>query len=126
MMALAIFTGAGLGGLARYGVGSWVQSASNSAMPWATLTINVTGSFLLLFLYALMSGDTVAPEWRAFAGIGFCGVFTTFSTFSLETLRLMQGGDWRRASTYIALSLVLSIAAALVGLRLGSAVAARG
>mgnify|MGYP003289911542 CR=1 FL=1 len=90
MAAFLIFVGAGMGGLARYTVGNWVQAATGPTFPWGTLLINVTGSFLLTFFYGLLEGTAAPPEWRAFLGIGFCGGYTTFSTFSYETARLLQ------------------------------------
>lgn len=120
MLALVIFLGAGIGGLARYGVGIWTQTVTGPAFPWGTLLVNVTGSLLLTFLYVLLEGTAGSPEWRAFLGIGFCGGYTTFSTFSYETIRLLQDGEWRQATFYIVGSIVLSIAGALLGFRLGS------
>jgi CrcB protein len=81
-----------------------------------TLFINVSGSFLLGLVqrYALET-TALSPEVRTMLTIGVLGGYTTFSTFSYETLRLAEEGDWRRASAYIVLSVVLSIAAALVG-----------
>jgi CrcB protein len=120
VLALVIFLGAGIGGLARYGVGIWTQTVTGPAFPWGTLLVNVTGSLLLTFLYVLLEGTAGSPEWRAFLGIGFCGGYTTFSTFSYETIRLLQDGEWRQATFYIVGSIVLSIAGALLGFRLGS------
>lgn len=120
MLAFVIFLGAGIGGLARYGVGVWTQTVTGPGFPWGTLLVNVTGSLLLTFLYVLLEGTAGSSEWRAFLGIGFCGGYTTFSTFSYETTRLLQDGEWRRATFYIVGSVVLSIAGALLGFRLGS------
>ena len=126
MLALVIFIGAGLGGLARYGVGGWIQAAGGAGFPWGTLLINVTGSLLLTFVYALLEGTPAAPEWRAFLGIGVLGGYTTFSSFSYETLRLVQDGEWERALVYVAGSVVLSLAGAVLGFRLASVVLQRG
>jgi protein CrcB len=86
-LPLVIFLGAGLGGVARYALSVWVQTAAGTAFPWGTLLINTTGSFVLAVLYAALDGTAAAPEWRAFVGIGLCGGYTTFSTFSYETIR---------------------------------------
>lgn len=126
MVALAIFVGAGLGGLARYGVSGWVQATGGAGFPWGTLLVNVTGSLLLGFVYAFLEGTAAAPEWRAFLGIGFLGGYTTFSTFSYETLRLVQDGQWERALLYAAGSVLLSLAGAVLGLRLATVVLQRG
>jgi CrcB protein len=81
-----------------------------------TFVVNVTGSLLLGFImrYTLAS-PSVSPEMRALLTTGLCGGYTTFSTFSYETLMLIEAGDYRRASLYIALSVALAIAATLVG-----------
>jgi CrcB protein len=126
MLALVIFVGAGIGGVARYAVGGWVQAATGAAFPWGTLLVNVTGSLLLMFSYALLEGTAAAPEWRAFVGIGVLGGYTTFSTFSFETVRLLQDGEWERAALYAVGSVVLSIAAAVLGVGLGSMLLRRG
>jgi len=108
--------GSAIGGVARYLVGGWVQLRSGTTFPVQTLLINVSGSFLLGLVqrYALET-TSLSPEVRTMLTIGVLGGYTTFSTFSYETLRLVEDGDWRRASAYILLSVVLSIAAALVG-----------
>ena len=126
MVALVIFVGAGLGGLARYGVGAWVQVVAGAGFPWGTLLINVTGSLLLTFVYSFLEGTAAPPEWRAFLGIGVLGGYTTFSSFSYETLRLVQDGEWERALVYVAASVVLSLAGAVLGFRLASVVLQRG
>lgn len=109
--------GSALGGMARYLLGGWIQGRSGSLFPIQTLVINVTGSFLLGFVqrYALES-TAISPEIRTLLTIGFCGGYTTFSTFSLESVRLMEDGDWRRAAAYIGLSVVLSIGGVMLGL----------
>jgi CrcB protein len=126
MLAVVIFVGAGLGGLARYAVGGWVQATVGAGFPWSTLLINVTGSILLTFLYGLLEGTAASPEWRAFLGIGLCGGYTTFSTFSYETMRLLQDGEWERAGLYILGSVVLSLSGAVLGFRLASVILQRG
>lgn len=120
MLVLLIFVGAGLGGVARHAVGGWIQTASAGAFPWSTLLINVTGSLLLAALYAMVEGSAAAPQWRAFLGVGVLGGYTTFSTFSVDALRLLQAGEAGRALLYVAGSVVLSLAAAALGLRAGA------
>jgi fluoride exporter len=126
MLALVIFVGAGLGGVSRYAVAGWVQAAAGASFPWGTLLVNVTGSLLLALIYAILEGTSGSPEWRAFLGIGFCGGYTTFSTFSYETVRLLQDGEWEHATLYIVGSVALSLAGAVLGFWLGSAVLRRG
>jgi CrcB protein len=109
--------GSAVGGVARYLLGGWIQQRSGSTFPIQTLLINVTGSFLLGFLqhYALET-TAISPEVRTMLTIGFCGGYTTFSTFSFETVRMLEGGDWRRAMLYITLSVTLTVGAAVLGI----------
>jgi fluoride exporter len=109
--------GSAVGGVARYLLGGWIQQRSGSTFPIQTLLINVTGSFLLGFLqhYALET-SAISPEVRTMLTIGFCGGYTTFSTFSFETVRMLEDGDWRRAALYITLSVTLTVLAAVLGI----------
>jgi CrcB protein len=126
MVAFVIFVGAGIGGLARYAVSGWVQAVAGPDFPWGTLLINVTGSLLLTFVYALLEGTAAAPEWRAFLGIGVLGGYTTFSGFSYEAVRLLQDGEWNRALLYVLGSTLLSLAGAVLGFQLASVLLRRG
>ena len=120
-----IALGGALGSVARFALGSYVQQRATTSLPVGTLAVNIVGSFTAGFLlsYALRS-TSISPDARAFAVTGFCGGFTTFSAFSYETVALLQDGDYRRATMYVVLSLVLSMTAALAGVAAGSAVAA--
>ena len=105
-----IAAGSAIGGVSRYLVGGVVQRAGG------TLVVNLTGSFLLgLFLRYAVDTPTLTPEWRAFLTVGFCGGYTTFSTFSYETVALMEDGQWSRAAAYVGLSLVLALGATMLG-----------
>jgi CrcB protein len=108
--------GSAVGGVTRYLLGGWIQQRTGSTFPIQTLLINVSGSFLLGLLqrYALDTA-AISPEVRTMLTIGFCGGYTTFSTFSFETVRLLEDGDWPRATLYIGLSIVLSISGAVLG-----------
>lgn len=112
-----IAVGSALGGVTRYLFGGAVQRLTPGTFPVGTLVVNLTGSFLLgaILRYAIDT-PTMTPEIRAFLTIGFCGGYTTFSTFSYESVALLEDGDWVRAAVYIALSVALSIAATLLGL----------
>jgi len=124
MVAFVIFLGAGLGGVGRYVVSMWIQTANGTDFPWGTLVINVTGSALLTVVYGLLDGTAAPSEWRAFLGIGVVGGYTTFSTFSFEAVRLLQDGEWERALAYVVGSVLLSLAGAALGFRLASVLTA--
>jgi fluoride exporter len=111
--ALAIAIGGAVGTLARFGISAWMAPVT-VRFPFATLLINIVGSFLIGWLSGEWS-PVKDVTMRAALTIGFCGGFTTFSTFSIETVRMLHGGDTRRAATYVAASLVLSISAAALG-----------
>jgi CrcB protein len=119
-MILYIALGSALGGVGRYLVSGWVQRLAGGVFPWGTLLVNVTGAILvgMVYRYALDSA-VVTVEVRAFLTIGFCGGYTTFSTFSYETARLMEGGDWTRAGLYIVASVLLTLAGTFAGFALG-------
>jgi CrcB protein len=112
--------GGAVGSALRYGVGLAVQNRSGGDFPVGTLVVNLTGCLLLGFLvrYALAT-PAITPEFRALLTIGLCGGYTTFSTFSYETVALIQDGDWGRAALYVGLSVLGSI----VGVGLGIAAA---
>ena len=113
--------GAAIGGVARYGVAGFVQQRAGADFPLGTLLVNISGSFLLGFLmrYALTSG-AVSPEIRALLTTGFCGGYTTFSTFSYETVLLVEDGEYRRAALYVGLSVVVALLGAFAGLAAAS------
>jgi len=119
MMLWYVMLGSALGGGLRYLFGTFIQTRSGAVFPVGTMVINVTGSLLLGFLVRYTADSSaLAPEARAFLTIGFCGGYTTFSTFSWETIRLIQDGDWSRAGWYIALSVIMSLAGAFLGMSL--------
>ena len=118
---LILYVGAGgaLGSISRYALTYFIQSRSQS--PFPTL-VNVTGSLLIGFLMRY-AGETssISVEARVLLTTGFCGGYTTFSTFSYETVRLIEDGDYSRATLYALLSLVLTLAAAFAGFALARA-----
>lgn len=112
----AIAAGAAVGGVSRYYLASSLQQRLGAAFPWGTLVVNVTGSLLLGFLirYALAT-PAISVELRALLTTGFCGGYTTFSTFSFETAALIEEGQYERAGAYVLGSVVLSLLATICG-----------
>jgi len=111
-----IAVGSAIGGVSRYLVGGLSQRLAGGMFPTGTLLINITGSFLLgLILRYGVETATLSPEIRAFLTVGFCGGYTTFSTFSYETVALAEDGQWTRAALYVTLSVGLSLVATFVG-----------
>jgi CrcB protein len=118
-MLLYVALGSAIGGVSRYLLGGLVQRMLDTTFPAGTLLVNVTGSFLLgaIIRYALET-PSLTPEIRAFLTIGVCGGYTTFSTFSYETMALLEDGEWVRAGVYITASVILSLIATFLGLAL--------
>jgi len=111
-----VFVGAGIGGVARYAVAVGIDPRLGSSFPFATFLINVTGSFVLGVIMRLaLHSDAVGPEMRALLATGFCGGYTTFSTFSYETARLIENGEYRRAASYAGSSVLVALAATFAG-----------
>ncbi len=110
--------GSAIGGMTRFGTSVLVARMFGQTFPWGTLCINVTGSFVIGFYFAL-TGDggrlAVSREWREFVTVGFCGGYTTFSSFSLQTLSLMQRGEWSLAGLNAVGSVVLCLVAVWLG-----------
>jgi CrcB protein len=115
---LWIALGGALGTTARYWLSGVVARSVGETFPWGTLVINVTGSFVIGFFGALTGPDGrlfVGSTARQFVMIGMCGGYTTFSSFSLQTLNLMNDGEWLRAGANIGLSVLLCMFAVWVG-----------
>lgn len=109
MTLLLVIAGGMVGAPARY----LTDRALRARAPLGTLVVNVVGSLLLGLLTGAGSG--LPGEWKVLAGTGFCGALTTYSTMSLDTLRLVEEGRYRRAAAYVAASLVLGLGAAAAG-----------
>jgi fluoride exporter len=110
MTILLVAAGAAVGAPLRYLVDRSVQRRTNSAFPWGTLTVNVVGSFVLGLLTI-----TAEPTVTLLFGVGFCGAFTTYSTFGYETIRLAEDG----ARLYAVLNVLVSLGAGLAAATLG-------
>lgn len=118
--ALAIALGGALGALLRFWVSNGVHALMGRGFPYGTLAVNLIGSLLMGFLYVmLLERTTLGPEIRAGLLIGLLGAFTTFSTFSIETLNLIEQAQLARAGLNAALSVAGCLAAAWIGLTLG-------
>jgi len=116
---LYVAVGSALGGVSRYFVGAAIQQRVGLAFPMGTLLINIAGSFLIGFILRFaLDGGQMSPETRIFLTTGFCGGFTTFSTFSYETAALIEVGQYRRAATYVILSVIVSLIATFAGFAL--------
>ena len=120
ILLLALF--GTLGTLARYGLEGWMQDRTGAAFPAGTLTVNLAGCLLLgaVGRYAF-NHIAFPPELRTGITIGFFGAFTTFSTFSWETVRMLQDGEWTKAGLYVAASVAGGLVAVATGVRLGNA-----
>mgnify|MGYP001062834126 CR=1 FL=1 len=116
---LAIAAGGSIGAVMRYFVSTGVYSYLGRGFPYGTLAVNVIGSLLMGLLYELfLQRLSVSPEVRALLLVGFLGAFTTFSTFSIETITLIEQGDLLKAVGNIFVSVILCVAAAWLGLQI--------
>ena len=116
---LLVTTGGALGTAARYVISGLIANAFGETFPWGTLIVNVSGSFIIGFFFTLTAPDGrlfVPRETRQFVMTGFCGGYTTFSSFSLQTLNQVRDGEWLAAGANIAGSVTLC----MLGVWLGS------
>jgi CrcB protein len=114
---LIIGAGGFLGSITRYLVQDKVSRLWPTIFPYGTFMVNITGCFLIGVLYALADrGNILSPEWRIFLATGFCGGFTTFSTFSVEAFNLMREEQYLFLSLYIGLSVVMGIFATFLAI----------
>jgi crcB protein len=113
---LAIAAGGAIGAVMRFGVSSAVYTWLGRGFPWGTLAVNLLGSLAMGFLSVFMLERlALGSEWRAFVLVGLLGAFTTFSTFSIETLNLMQEALYGRALLNVLASVTACVAAAFAG-----------
>ncbi len=117
LQILAIAVGGAIGSVLRFTLSGSVHQLLGREFPFGTLSVNVLGSLLMGFLYiVLLERASLGAEWRALLLIGLLGAFTTFSTFSLETLNLIESGALVKAGMNILLSVTLCLLAAWVGM----------
>ena len=120
---IIVFVGGGLGSAVRFALARWINALHSHHFPWGTLVVNVVACFALGVIVGLADHkQLISPNGRLFWTIGFCGGFSTFSTFSNETLVLLQGGFTVSTILYIASSLLLCVSATYVGLFLGESI----
>jgi fluoride exporter len=122
---LWVAIGGALGSMARYGIGGLVSDKMGSSFPWGTLVINVTGSFIIGILGALTAPEgKMTPQSRVLTTqlliTGVCGGYTTFSSFSLQTLNLLRDREWLYAGGNVLLSVVLCLIAVWLGYFIGT------
>ncbi len=117
--SLAVALGGALGAVSRYWLMLWAAALTGSRFPWGTALVNVLGSLVIGLLYVLISERMLLSEqWRGLLVVGYLGAFTTFSTFSLDTLLLLQEGRWLPALGYVTGSVLLCLAGAWLGMLL--------
>ncbi len=110
--------GGAIGGTLRYWLSGMIADATGGTFPWDTIVINLTGSAVIGFFATLTGPDGrifIPGEWRTFILVGLCGGYTTFSSFSLQTLTLLQDGEWLPAGMNILLSVALCLVAVWLG-----------
>ncbi|MCC6179789.1 MAG: fluoride efflux transporter CrcB [Chloroflexi bacterium] len=123
MDVLWIGLGGFLGANVRFALGVWIAGRLGSEFPWGTLLINVTGSLLIGVILTLLTEKIVAdPAWRLLLVVGFLGGYTTFSSYTMEALVLVQEGEWLGAVGYVLGSNVIGLGAAAVGMMFARAI----
>jgi CrcB protein len=118
-VVVSVAVGGALGAVSRYGLDRVIEQRSESSFPWSTFVINVSGCLLVGFLVAALVDRRSAPDWvRAGLVVGFCGGYTTFSTFGQETLDLIEADEVVLAVLNVCASVVVGVLAVLAGARL--------
>jgi len=115
-LLLSVGIGGFIGAVLRFTLSGWVQKATASTFPFGTLTVNILGSFLIGFLFLYFQHINLSPTQKALLITGLLGALTTFSTFSLDTVLLMQQEFYLKAFSNVLLNVVFSIGATLLGM----------
>ncbi len=116
---LLVGTGGFVGSISRYLVSQLMQKVFETTFPLGTLVVNIVGSFLIGVIYALSErSEILSAEWRVFLAVGFCGGFTTFSSFAYENFAMVNIQQFLFSALYIGLSLILGLLAVYLGVQL--------
>lgn len=118
LTTLYVALGSAIGGVLRYWLSGLIAAGIGQTFPWGTLIVNISGSFAIGFFGTLTGPEgrlLVAPDARTFFMVGICGGYTTFSSFSLQTLALAQGGEWAAAAANVVLSVLLCLGGVWLG-----------
>jgi CrcB protein len=119
ILLIALF--GAVGTLARYGLQGLVQRRTSTIFPYGTLLVNLTGCFFLgLIAQFTMNRMVISPDWRIAIAVGFFGGYTTFSSFGWETAKMMEDGEWLRASAYVTSSVIAGLFLSVAGIRLAN------
>ena len=122
MSLLLVIAGAAVGAPLRYLSDRAIQARHDSVFPWGTLTVNVVGSLILGILTGAVTAGGASPQVQLAVGTGFCGALTTYSTFSYETLRLLEDDARLFAAVNVVASIVAGLVAAFSGVAIGQAI----
>ena len=122
MSLLLVITGAAIGAPLRYLSDRAVQSRHDTIFPWGTFAVNVLGSLILGLITGAATSGGASPQVQLAAGTGFCGALTTYSTFSYETLRLLEGDARLFAVANVAASIVAGLGSAFLGVAISQAI----
>jgi CrcB protein len=120
-LVLCVAAGGLIGAPSRYLLDRFVTLRVESELPWGTFLVNISGSLLLGFLTGLELNGHLSAAGISLLGTGFCGAFTTFSTFSFESVRLAEDGQWLEAFGTVSVSVLVGLGAAAAGLVIGLA-----
>lgn len=118
---LLVFLGGGLGAVSRFGLSSLISAKFETVFPWATFIVNVIGCFLIGIVFDVLERELIDSDFRLALMTGFLGGFTTFSTFGLETLKLLEARDTLQGIAYPLLSNFAGVAAVFAGILVSGA-----